>query len=209
MSLDDEHIPWPAAEALERGENPGRTESRTRAKARGRALALLRAAHPEDWRRFYDAELKVVGIDTAYRPKVDDVHLRFWGNVSRDPDTGCVMWLGFLDPAGYGRFKVGEKIVGAHRFAYEFLVGPIPDGLHLDHLCRTPACVNPLHLEPVTPAVNTLRGMGSPAQNARKTHCIHGHEFTPENTIHHPGGRRECRECRNAIQRQRRRRAPA
>ncbi len=83
---------------------------------------------------------------------------------------------------------------------YEQLVGPIPPGLHLDHLCRNTSCVNPDHLEPVTVAENVLRGVGITAQNAQRTHCRRGHKFTAQNTYRH-GGKRHCRICR--MQRQR------
>lgn len=83
----------------------------------------------------------------------------------------------------------------AHRYAWITLVGEIPAGLHIDHLCRNKVCVNPDHLEPVTPRVNVLRGYSMVAANARATHCTHGHEFTPENTrLKH--GDRICRQCR-------------
>jgi hypothetical protein len=72
--------------------------------------------------------------------------------------------------------------------------------LKLDHLCRNPACVRPDHLEAVTARENTLRGIGPTAVNALKTHCVHGHEFTPENT-RMKGIRRVCRECQRAANR--------
>lgn len=82
----------------------------------------------------------------------------------------------------------------AHRMAYEELVGPIADGLQIDHLCRVRCCVNPAHLEPVTQAENIRRGVSPTAANRRKTHCKHGHEFTTENTRLVPEGR-ICRRC--------------
>jgi len=123
-----------------------------------------------------------------------DVEERFWEKVQVGPH--CWLWLAGRDGNGYGKFSPeGRRLVGAHRFSYELLVGPIPDGLHIDHLCRVPLCVNPAHMEPVTCQVNVLRGIAPTARNARKTHCDHGHEFTPENTRRGESGRRICREC--------------
>lgn len=82
----------------------------------------------------------------------------------------------------------------AHRVAYELFVGPIPEGLTLDHLCRVRHCVNPLHLEPVTRGENTRRNDSAPSQNARKTHCIRGHALIPENLYPRKYGR-QCKLC--------------
>jgi hypothetical protein len=127
---------------------------------------------------------------------------RFWEKVEKTPD--CWLWVGTRDQKDYGKFWNGTTAVIAHRYAYELLVGPIPDGLHIDHLCRVHRCVNPDHLEAVTNRENVLRGEGPTAINAAKTHCIHGHEFTPENTITNRLGHRWCRTCH--IYRLRRRR---
>lgn len=127
---------------------------------------------------------------------------RFFARVEPSPN-GCLLWTGEVSRKGYGRFILDESRtrVLAHRWAYERERGPIPEGLQLDHLCRNPPCVNPDHVEPVSVRENVLRGVGLTANHARKTHCIHGHEFTPENTYSAPNhGRpsRACRTCRRA-----------
>lgn len=124
-----------------------------------------------------------------------DPDWRFFSSIVVDPSSGCWNWLQYRSPQGYGRFTFGGKILVAHRWSYERFVGPIPDGLQLDHLCRNTSCVNPDHLEPVTNAENQRR-----AAEAR-THCKHGHEFTPENTSR-SGGRRTCRECARVYKRE-------
>lgn len=85
---------------------------------------------------------------------------RFWAKVDRRDGGDCWPWLGTTTSTGYGLFGVPreDRTVGAHRYAYELVVGPIPTGLELDHLCRVRNCVNPAHLEPVTHAENLRRG---------------------------------------------------
>lgn len=121
---------------------------------------------------------------------------RFWPKVNKNGPNGCWLWTASLT-RGYGVFHMGggaSNMAYAHRVAYEWLVGPIPEGLVIDHLCRNPACVNPDHLEPVTNRENILRGEGASARNARKTHCDLGHPLSGDNLV--PGARvRKCLTC--------------
>ncbi|MFD9789638.1 HNH endonuclease signature motif containing protein [Streptomyces sp. NPDC059070] len=130
----------------------------------------------------------------------------------RDSEGGCWEWTGHIKPNGYGQVRVGDRKHNVHRLAYEVLVGPIPPGLVIDHLCRNRRCLRPDHLEPVTQRTNVLRGEGPAARNARSTHCVQGHTFDAVNTYVRPNGSRDCRSC-NADRNRRRRqgvtRAPA
>ncbi len=132
------------------------------------------------------------------RPLTDKQIDRFMSRVAVPPDvlTGCWLWRGGLFESGYGYFSHNDRQRRAHRVAFEMFGGVLVDGLTLDHLCRNTACVNPAHLEQVTQAENNRRGHSAPTLNAKKTHCMHGHEFTPENTYWTKGGvARSCREC--------------
>ena len=122
---------------------------------------------------------------------------KYWVRVE---GSGCWAWTGGLDTSGYGIFSVNGNSVGAHRWSYQHHVGPVPEGLELDHLCRVRRCVNPEHLEPVTSQVNTLRGQSPMAANARKTHCPSGHPYDQVNTNWYDG-RRYCRACQSGARR--------
>jgi HNH endonuclease len=142
--------------------------------------------------------------------ELDDTFIRFWQKVDVHGPDECWPWTGGkIGSSGYGQFSVGPRgnSVGstAHRWAYEYAVGPIPAGLVLDHACHTDdptciegdacphrACCNPAHLEPVTQAENLRRKHNA---NAAKQVCKNGHPFDAENTYFRHGGERLCRAC--------------
>ncbi len=140
------------------------------------------------------------------------VRQRFEARVDRQPN-GCWHWTGTLFvKTGYGQFHLWDSATKtstlslAHRVSHELHIGPIPEGLVIDHLCRVRHCVNPDHLEAVSQRTNMLRGVAPAAIAVRENRCARGHEFTPENTIvRNRDGRtkRDCRECTRARDRAR------
>jgi hypothetical protein len=137
----------------------------------------------------------------------EPIHLRFWSKVRIDSDEECWVWLANKNPQGYGLFRNNGGEAGAHRFAYRHLVGDIPCGLQLDHLCRNPACVNPAHLEPVTARENIRRGNGMGGRHARNPFCAMGHALAGSNVKLEAGRWRRCRICRTAQEKAKRKRA--
>jgi hypothetical protein len=120
----------------------------------------------------------------------------FWRRVDGGDFETCWLWTGPGDRYGACSYQGGT--VSTHRFAYELMVGEIPEGLQLDHLCRNTKCVNPWHLEPVTSSVNLKRsslGQVNKARGAAQTHCVNSHEFAGKNLYVTPSGRRSCRQC--------------
>jgi hypothetical protein len=120
---------------------------------------------------------------------------RFWLLVDRSTPSGCWSWIGATTRGGYGSFKFNDVTSSAHRIAYEYRHGAIPDGLEIDHLCSNRSCVNPAHLEPVTRLENVRRGNG-----AQRVVCPAGHKYDEANT-YHCRGKRYCRTCRSARRR--------
>ena len=123
--------------------------------------------------------------------------------------SGCLLWQGSLAAKGYAQTMINRKNIRVHRLVYENINGPIPKGLTIDHLCRVRHCVNSRHMEAVTSKINILRGVGPTAQNARKTHCCRGHEFTDENTHISPQPARVCLTCAKRYRRESRERKAA
>ena len=121
-----------------------------------------------------------------------------WDRVDKNGPGGCWLWTGQRDRKGYGRYS-GRSV---HRLVYELLVGSIPDGLQIDHLCRVRNCVNPTHLEPVTLRENLARSRNPSAISILFDTCIRGHEFTPENTYFRPSRPRVriCKRCQRERQ---------
>ena len=126
---------------------------------------------------------------------------RFWSKVDRTGE--CWVWTGTAAEGGYGHFKISGTTLSAmaHRVAYRVLVGPIPDGLQLDHLCRNPPCVNPAHLEPVTARENIRRAMEAKYGGPNRSECTKGHPWTPENIYWRKSGHPVCRACNRERQR--------
>lgn len=132
---------------------------------------------------------------------------RFFGKVRPAGPFDCWLWTASGDECGYGLFK-GDRMIRAHIWSYEYFVTAVPVGLQMDHLCHDKTCVlgvdcphrrcvNPWHLEPVLPAMNTDRGRA-----AKRTHCPQGHAYTLDNTYINPRGAQVCRTC-TAVYRQR------
>jgi len=138
---------------------------------------------------------------------------RFENKILKLP-SGCWLWLGAIQGkyyknvnGGYGAFRHHKIVTPAHRVSYEMYVGKIPEGLHIDHLCRITSCVNPNHLEAVTPQENYRRGEAYKGTfHKNKTHCPNGHEYSEENTVMlvaRKGANRHrgCKVCRAEIYR--------
>jgi hypothetical protein len=144
-------------------------------------------------------------LNRYYKNLIEDTQKRFWDRIDKNgptpahrPDLGpCWIWKGCCSIAGYGKVRLrrqGFKTRNVHTISFLLSGKRIKRGLVPDHLCRVKRCVNPRHIEAVTQQVNTLRGFGISAQNARKTHCKRGHAFVGNNIMWVPGGR-SCKEC--------------
>jgi hypothetical protein len=131
---------------------------------------------------------------------------RFWRFVEMNPISGCWNWIGSIQGKGYkigqgyGSLRVNNKNILAHRLSYKMHVGPIPEGMQIDHrVCRNKKCVNPDHLVLCTPMENGFQPDGGPWLNASKTFCPKGHEYTPDNIYFTKRGRK-CKTCHLAYQ---------
>lgn len=137
----------------------------------------------------------------APMPARRDWLVRFLEKFAVDERTGCWNWIASCQPSGYGQMTVEKApsvptVTTAHRISFEVFVGPIPEDLTVDHLCRNRRCVNPAHLEVVTNKENILRGTSPVAINKRKTHCPKGHPLSGRNIAFAKSGSRICRACK-------------
>lgn len=194
---------WCSNRCTKRGPNWNRIPETDRPYSQDRCCSVEdcnRKHYGRGYCQMHLARLRRFGDPLIARGPRPSAEQRFWAKVNKDgpiplhaPHLGaCWIWTGSPINSGYGNFYSERRtFVLAHRFAYELLVGPVPEGLTIDHLCRVPLCVNPAHLEPVTQAENNRRA----AEANRRDHCPHGHEYTPENSYIAPRGDRRCREC--------------
>ena len=153
-------------------------------------------SHPNDYCIFADMDTQIIDVLPVFLSRVV-------AGCNRDQ---CWAWNGAKNHDGYATyttvFRGRKRTLRLSRIMYEVIHGPIPSGLVIDHLCRNRHCINPLHLQAVTPLVNYERGHSPAALNKKKTHCKRGHEFTPENTWlykvspQNPNGGRMCRTCK-------------
>ena len=155
---------------------------------------------PEVRRRILLGQEKAREAKRLSSPSILD---RFWAKVEKSPSPdGCWTWVGRVNNQGYGSISTMGRAASpilVHRFAYELLVGPIPEKMELDHLCRNRRCVNPAHLEVVTRSENCSRGDSGLAWaliQRKKTHCPQGHPYDLFNTYYDKNGGRQCRICR-------------
>lgn len=140
-------------------------------------------------------------MSITYRSALARLPARIAAKIAPPDENGCWIWAASKIKQGYGQTSYKGVRCSSHRLVYTLLIGPIPEGLHLDHVkargCRSRACCNPAHLEPVTCLENIRRGETG-ATNREKTHCPQGHPYDGDNLSVRPGGQRVCLACSRA-----------
>jgi hypothetical protein len=132
--------------------------------------------------------------------KIENIKLHLLSKTRVDQATGCYIWMGaFIGNYPVCKNPATGKNEYAHRLMYKEFVEYISPAVELHHVCRRPACINPSHMQVTSPSNHPD---GAPNVNRTKTHCIKGHEFTPENTYTY-NGKRQCRKCVNSYPRKR------
>ena len=158
-----------------------------------------RKAIARGWCTKHYQRWKSTGDPVAVKNPAKSEAERFWPKVAVGEAGECWLWLARKLPRGYGQFGVTRdgqwQTAYAHRWSYEDHHGSIPKGMSVHHTCNNPSCVNPRHLQAMNLKANNMLGGSPPAANARKTHCVNGHEFVPENTYVWKDGSRTCRVC--------------
>lgn len=145
------------------------------------------------WRLWATGDVQADKPIRGYRKTREEC---FWAHVDKRGPNDCWPWTSTLTRKGYGHGSFRGQFFSTHRVSYEIAFGSIPEGMQIDHRCRNTKCQNPRHLEPVTNAENMRRRF------SLQTHCKNGHEFTPENTKHHPNsGNRICVICNREYKR--------
>lgn len=134
-----------------------------------------------------------------YRPIELHEWERLWAKV--DKSEKCWIWTAAVDGNGYPSMGFNKRVVTVPRLVARVCLGWFDPSFHIDHLCRTPRCVRPSHLEPVSQRINILRGVGASAVNAVKTHCPRGHPYAGKNIVTLQNGGRWCRTCKQEYER--------
>lgn len=161
----------------------------------GHGMCLM---HYKRWRKYGDPMITKRDMSLTMKE-------RFWAKVDKNGPNGCWIWTASRDDYGYGQFRGMAHGNGAHRYSWELVNGPIPEGLVIDHfVCENPPCVNPAHMIVTTNRHNVTRSGSLGMLNARKTHCVRGHPFDASNTSYTKTGTRVCKTCQRERSRERR-----